>query len=246
VKDYFTEPDIRYNWIDGLKHGIKCTDGSPVFWHNRIQGSTGNGIQCSGEAAPSVRYNTIENFQGTAVTAADYVLLNLGAYPDSGSNRIYTSQSFSYYVANLSENPISAEYNWWGTSSPSSNKFYGSVDYSPCDASDPGTSYALPFLPVASPAPGQPYVMQSYPNPFNPRATIEYGVSELGAHVRVAVYDISGRILKLLVDESEPGGRYGVTWDGRDERGNPVASGVYFYEVTIGDFRQAKKLVVLK
>lgn len=245
VKDY-TDPDIRYNWIDGLKYGIKCTDGSPALLHNRIQGSTGNGIQCSGDAAPTVRYTTIENFQATAVSAGDYASPDLGAYPDSGSNRIYTSQSFSYYVANLTEAGIWALYNWWGTSSPSSNKFYGDVDYLPCDASDPGTSYALPLLPVAAPIPGSPYALQSYPNPFNPQTAIEYGVSRSGAHVRIVVYDISGRVLRVLVDKPQPAGRFSVIWDGKNERGERIASGVYFYEVTIGDFRQAKKLVVLK
>jgi flagellar hook assembly protein FlgD len=50
----------------------------------------------------------------------------------------------------------------------------------------------------------------------------------------------------VLVDKPEPAGRYSVSWDGKNERGDRIASGVYFYEVTIGDFRVAKKLVVLK
>jgi len=245
IKDR-TDPYITYNWIDGPKHGIKCTDGYPAIWHIRIKSGSGNGIQCNGEAGPEVRYTTIEDFQGTAVFAGDYTMLNLGAYPDSGSNRIYTGQSFSYYVANLTEDPVPAEYNWWGTSSPSSNKFYGDVDYLPCDASDPGTSYLLPLEPVASRVPESPYASQSYPNPFNPRTTIEYGVSEPGTRVRIVIYDIVGRAVKLLVDKPHPSGRFSVSWDGRNENGAAVASGVYFYEVTIGGFREAKKLVVLK
>jgi hypothetical protein len=239
-------PVIEYNQINGPMCGIRCTGNSgPQIAHNWIKNTTGNGIQCSGDGGPSVRYTTIENFQGTAVSAADYALLNLGAYPDSGSNRIYTSQSFSYYVANLAEDPMLAEYNWWGTSNPSSGKFYGDVDYLPCDTLDPGTSYSLPLLPIVSPMPWEPYAMQSYPNPFNPRTTIEYGVSN-PANVRVAVYDISGRVVRMLVDDLRPQGRFTVVWDGRDERGGIVASGVYFYEVVIGEFREAKKLVVLR
>ena len=195
---------------------------------------------------PSVRYTTIENFHGYGVMATDYALPFLSDSPDSGSNRIYTNQSSFCYVMNLTEYQIPAEFNWWGTSSPSAKRFFGDVDYSPCDASDPGTSYALPLVPITSSVPGAPYVMQSYPNPLNPRATIEYGVGEPGTHVRIVIYDISGRVLQVLVDEPQPTGRHSITWDGRDGRGNPVASGVYFYEVTIGDFRQAKKLVVLK
>jgi hypothetical protein len=238
---------IEYNRIDGPKYGIKCGGTSgPQIAHNWIKNTTGNGIQCAGDALPTVRYTTIENFQGTGVTAIDYSIPDLGAYPDSGSNRVYTSQSFSYYVANLTQDQISALYNWWGTKNPDSKKFYGDVDYLPCDTLDPGISYALQLLPMVSLAPGAPYATQSYPNPFNPRTTIEYGVSEPGAHVRVAVYDISGRVVRMLVDEPKLAGHFAAVWDGRNERGEVVASGVYFYEVVIGDFRQAKKLVVLR
>jgi len=80
---------------------------------------------------------------------------------------------------------------------PSSNKFYGDVDYLPCDASDPGTSYSLPLEPIAPTTPASPYVSQSYPNPFNPRTTIDYGVSEPGTRVRIVVYDIGGRAVTL-------------------------------------------------
>ena len=240
-------PDVEYNLIDGVKHGIRSSAASSFdIAHNRVKNTTGNGIQCAGDAVPIVRYTTIENFQGVGITAADYAIPDLGASADSGSNRVYTSQSFNYYVANLGQDPVTALYNWWGTKTPSSQKFYGDVDYLPCDTLDPGTSYMLPLLPVASPAPGAPYALQSYPNPFNPRTTIEYGVSEPGVHVRVAVYDISGRVLRLLVDKPQPAGRFSVTWDGRNDRGDALASGVYFYEVAVGDFRQARKLVVLK
>ena len=240
-------PAIEYNEIDGPAVGIRCSGTSrPQIAHNWIKNTTGNGIQCAGDALPTIRYTTIENFQGTGVTAIDYSIPDLGAYPDSGSNRVYTSQSFSYYVANLTEDGISALYNWWGTKNPDSRKFYGDVDYLPCDTLDPGTSYALPILPVVSVAPGASYAMQSYPNPFNPRATIEYGVSEPGVHVKVAVYDISGRVVRMLVDEPKLAGHFAAVWDGRNEGGEVVASGVYFYEVVIGDFRQAKKLVVLR
>jgi flagellar hook assembly protein FlgD len=64
--------------------------------------------------------------------------------------------------------------------------------------------------------------------------------------VKIFVYDIFGRVVKVLVDRPQPAGRFSITWDGRNERGEAVASGVYFYEVAIGEFRQAKKLVVLK
>jgi hypothetical protein len=209
--------------------------------------TTSNGIQTADDAAPTIRYTTIEGFQGTGVTAIDYSNPDLEAAScGSGGNRIFTSKSFNYYVANVTEYSIMAENNWWGTSSPSSKKFYGNVDYSPVCSSDPGMSYGQPLIPEILPAPERSYVAQNYPNPFNPHTTIEYGVSKNGSPVRIVVYDIAGRVLKVLVDEPKPAGYFRAVWDGKNEQGEMIASGVYFYEVVIGDVRQAKKLVILR
>jgi len=71
-------------------------------------------------------------------------------------------------------------------------------------------------------------------------------VSDSGGDVKVLVYDVSGRVVRVLVDEHRPAGYWRVVWDGRDARGDVAASGVYFYQVTIGDFRQTKKLILLR
>jgi len=239
------DPEVQYNWIQGVKYGIKMSAASSAdISHNWIKGTTGNGIQCAGDAVPVLRYNTVDSLQGTAVTALDYAIPDLGASPDSGSNRIY--QASSYYVANLTEYTVAAELNWWGSSSPSFRKFYGHVDYSPLCTSDPGTSYALPLALLPAAGPVVPYVTQNYPNPFNPRTTIEYGVSEPGTRVKVVVYDISGRVVRVLVDETRAAGQHIVVWDGRNERGGVVVSGVYVCDVSVGSLRQQKKLVVLR
>jgi len=87
---------------------------------------------------------------------------------------------------------------------------------------------------------------QNYPNPCNPRTTIEYSIRERG-HVSLRIYDVSGRLVSTLVDEAQnPSGMRSVTWDGRNHLGNPVSSGVYFYRLITKDFSQTKKMVVLK
>jgi flagellar hook assembly protein FlgD len=88
--------------------------------------------------------------------------------------------------------------------------------------------------------------LQNYPNPFNPQTTIEYGVSEPWTHVRIVVYDISGRVVKVLLDEERPAGKHAVLWDGRNDRGEAAASGVYVCDVCVGSLREQKKLVVLR
>jgi serine protease AprX len=86
---------------------------------------------------------------------------------------------------------------------------------------------------------------QAFPNPFNPSTTIQFTVAE-PTHVALAVYDVAGRTVKTLVDESKTADVYHVTWDGTDERGHRVASGVYFYRMNAGDFTQTRKMVLLK
>jgi hypothetical protein len=77
---------------------------------------------------------------------------------------------------------------------------------------------------------GAPRLWQSRPNPSNPVTTIPYWVPA-ETHVRLAVYDMSGRTVALLVDRVESAGRHEVRWSGQDGRGRPVASGVYLYRL---------------
>jgi hypothetical protein len=83
------------------------------------------------------------------------------------------------------------------------------------------------------------------PNPFNPTTTIAYDLPRDG-RVRLTVYDVRGRPVRELVNASAPAGRHQIAWDGRNQQGQAVASGVYFYRLAAGDFVQTKKMVLLK
>jgi flagellar hook assembly protein FlgD len=84
------------------------------------------------------------------------------------------------------------------------------------------------------------------PNPFNPSTTIRYDVPKPGGAVTIRVYDVAGRLVHELVNEFRPAGFHEVRWDGIGNRGEPIASGVYFVQMKSGTFAQAKKLVLLK
>jgi len=90
-------------------------------------------------------------------------------------------------------------------------------------------------------------LMQNRPNPFNPQTEIAYRLGSPEA-VRTAlkIYDATGRLVRILVDAEQPAGEYRAAWDGTDERGHRVASGVFFYVLTSGEERQTRKMVVLK
>jgi flagellar hook assembly protein FlgD len=75
---------------------------------------------------------------------------------------------------------------------------------------------------------------------------VSYDVPSGGSHVSIGIYDAAGRLVRTLVDESRPAGNFTIEWNGRDQRGRAVASGIYFYRMTAGSFNDTKKMVLLK
>jgi hypothetical protein len=86
---------------------------------------------------------------------------------------------------------------------------------------------------------------QNAPNPFNPSTVIRFDLAEPG-RVDLRIYDISGRIVRTLINRDMSAASHHTVWDGRNDRGTPVASGVYFYRLVTRDFRATKKMLVLK
>jgi len=86
---------------------------------------------------------------------------------------------------------------------------------------------------------------QNYPNPFNPFTIITYEIPNTG-HVSLKVYDGSGKLVRTLVDDEQPAGSYQVEWNGRQDNQRPLASGIYYYQLTSGEFSQMRRMVLLK
>jgi hypothetical protein len=89
---------------------------------------------------------------------------------------------------------------------------------------------------------------QNYPNPFNPETTIEFAVGSGSANkqVRLVIYNLIGEKIATIIDEPLAAGKYTYKWRGTNQDGESVASGVYFYRLTVGDQSQTKKMVLLK
>jgi len=86
---------------------------------------------------------------------------------------------------------------------------------------------------------------QNCPNPFNPQTRIDYALP-VDCDVRIGIYNLLGQRVRVLVDEHQGVGHKRVYWDGKDERGVEVASGIYFYKIHAGEFVQTKKMLLLK
>lgn len=94
--------------------------------------------------------------------------------------------------------------------------------------------------------PGYFTLEPNYPNPFNPETTIEFRIHKTG-HVTLTIYNILGQRVKVLVDRVMEAGDYGQEiWDGRDFRGNMVASGVYFYRIQQQKYSLTKRMVLMR
>jgi hypothetical protein len=86
---------------------------------------------------------------------------------------------------------------------------------------------------------------QNYPNPFNPQTTIAFSLKNRG-QVTLKVYNVNGELVRTLANESRSAGAHQLTWDGRNDAGETVSSGVYFYKLVTSNFSQTKKMVLLK
>ena len=239
---------LSHNEFANMYVGIKGYGTSQLeIADNLLTSNASQGVVAEGSCEMTLRRNRISDYGYYGVALKNSAYVNLGAEPDSGLNSIpKTAPVSSYCVLNKRTVTVMAEDNWWGTDAPLGSFFYGPVDWVPFLTEDPGLQFAVRMPGQVLTVPARAYNVQNYPNPMNPMTTIEYGVPEGGMLVTVKVYDVSGRLVRTLVEGSVPAGVHTVSWDGRSENGKYVASGVYLYEAVIGEYRVSKKMVVLK
>ncbi|HXF49386.1 MAG TPA: FlgD immunoglobulin-like domain containing protein [Verrucomicrobiae bacterium] len=224
-----------------------------------------------GDTATVVVYNsTFTHFSKAAVSSRS-AKTRLGGIvpvpnpPDCGRNNFLMTTATSGAKAVIkSSSPtgtIKAEGNWWTqdppSSPPPSSWFSGSVDRTPyltgyatpdsCNAggqqfSGPppeGRVVAISSLPVSF------ELGQNYPNPFNPTTTIQYALPE-PAQVELKIFNMLGQAVRTLVNEEKGAGYYQVVWDGKDQTGQAVSSGIYLYQIKAADFVETKKMQLVK
>ncbi len=119
------------------------------------------------------------------------------------------------------------------------------------DADDPDKEETIESLDLS----------QNHPNPFNPVTSIQYSVSSRQTqpadsrrrtadgsfpHITLRIYNILGQKVKTLVDEPKAPRSYEVTWDGKDEKGNEVSSGIYFYTLSTENYQKTRKMILMK
>jgi hypothetical protein len=134
--------------------------------------------------------------------------------------------------------PTPADTTWYVINAVDADGYAGGYSVEIISAPDPASSVfdprALAFA-----------LDQNVPNPFNPTTTIRFSLAtpEL---VTLNIYDVAGRRIRTLVDTPQAAGTHTVTWNGTNDRGAAVSSGIYFYRLTAGGFAETRKMVLLK
>ncbi|NMB80737.1 MAG: T9SS type A sorting domain-containing protein [Ignavibacteria bacterium] len=93
--------------------------------------------------------------------------------------------------------------------------------------------------------PQQYRLLNNYPNPFNPSTTITFEIPK-SEFVSLQIFNINGELIKTILQESLNAGRYEKRWNGEDDFGNQVVSGVYFYRIKAGHFEKSSRMILLK
>ena len=215
-------PLFRRNVFRDNYYGLTCSDTAvPVLSGNTFYGNAFANINTSGDPGPVVG--------GSLATANDFL-----------------DNSF-FSVFNTGAATVSARFNYWGDACADSAWFYGPVSFVPwTDSLHVQTYYECPGTGVEDGLPVRYALRGNSPNPFNPSTRIVYDVPAPGGPVRLSVYNISGALVRELIAEETTPGRHVATWDGTDEAGRAVSSGVYFCRLEAGDFSGQRKMVLLK
>lgn len=194
-------------------------------------------------AAPSNPSISVDENDYTSLTWIDRRVGTRQAYYQLYSNgpvAIGANQAVSSTVPEFMTQPATSAYRgrvWfvWADPRQSGLQVYGNNQvYLPTDVKD-----------HPSPLPASYSLAQNFPNPFNPTTEIAF---ELPHRSRIAltVYDLLGREVKQLSGGMREAGQYRVVWDGTNERGRAVASGIYFYRLEASGFTQTRKMILLK
>lgn len=250
--------------------GLACiqVDGGNPYIEKCYMASEGDGILIGmlfeNSAKGKIRRATIWDYDSCAVEIVGSTTNpDFGTSDSAGNNQF--ERTDNYYFVSTSSYTINAELNYWGIENSDSigAKIYGDVDFSPfynqcgvpvpyypdiCSDLPPDDPTISPCKIVATSEEKMPKtfaVSQNYPNPFNPQTVIKYDLPKPG-HVNITIYNILGREVRALVDEEQEAGYKSVGWDGKDDLGKDVASGIYFYRIKAGDFSMTKKMVLLR
>jgi hypothetical protein len=171
---------------------------------------------------PEIGANYVYAFEDGPINGDAYLYHGVAA--TTVDTPVYRTMYFSFDFSQLTNAAHQQEWmddlmSWWNI-----------VPISTSDAFAPSLSSGLDSI---------------YPNPFNPSTSVRYNIAR-AEKVSLNIYNLRGQKVKTLINESKTAGAHTVSWDGTDEAGNPVASGVYYLRLQTDTARETRKLTMIK
>ena len=226
--------DIEF---DDSDYGLITDSSGNVNVTGLVMGGGIIGLDFQGTGVDTVRDCVITSFTSSGIKIASGATVNLGTSSDPGNNSVH-SASASYYVYSKLGPTVSAEKNWWGTSSPSSSYFTANIDYDPWLVTAP--SYGMSIRAV------QRQLLVAKESPFFGSTSFSVYLED-ETDVSVSVFDVSGRkVRSLMVAEKLPQGETYVAWYGRSDRGVMLPAGVYFVRAVSADARLSQVVKIIR
>lgn len=258
--------EIDNNIIENCGYGILCyqSNANPLIKNNTILNNTihpdtlnwGFAIACNGSNTPVISGNIIQgNYYGIAIiNGAQPNVGNLSNTDttDDGNNQFLGNGIGDdlYELYNNNSLPISAENNWWNTNDPDSiearivhqvdNAAYGLVDFDPFIQNNPSRLENAENL-----IPQQVEIYDAYPNPFNPVTQISFKLGRAD-EVKINIFNLLGEHVATIADIRLNKDFHSFTWNGTNEKGQHVSSGIYFFTIETGSQIFSNKIILLR
>ena len=261
----FNNLSSSYKTFISILGGAHCYFGEPNFFCDFGEATASSGISISREDQQNITFDFVNLW-------LDYTLKEsceqYNAFQDSVLNssriaydQIHQENPTSTIIETngvLSSSVIGLQYQWYMDNSPIAGE--NNVTFTPIGSGDylvevffvdgcPTTSesYTFEFLTTfkSKLIPDQFFLHQNYPNPFNPTTRIQYDIP-ISKFVNIDIYNLKGDKVKALLRRKVDVGYNSVIWDATNDLGQPVSAGMYIYTIQAGEFRQTRKMVLLK
>jgi hypothetical protein len=235
-KDYSTVSGYDCAWIDDIVFPLSGDSSVPIFY------------------VPVTELSFTDIALNVPVSQ-DLVVRNLGAAALNGNITVPALVDLMFNGTPVSDNytySIPAGENGTftiGLMFTETTAYSGNIGITSNDVSNPSQTVTLNITTVSNEDDNNiPVITKlegNYPNPFNPSTTIRFGVKEPG-QININIYNLKGQLVKTLVNESLKAGYHSINWNGTDESGKVVSSGVYLYRMQATGINQTKKMMLMK
>jgi hypothetical protein len=244
------------NYSHNTKSGLRLSDGvSAIIRNNKIENCTAYGIRTQSASAILARIenNTImSNVEGVYLMDNNVqmdlggglldihgygLFLGPGITPASSTGGNILTENSPFDLNNNSSRTVMAENNIWDhltVVEVLANDVNGAADVEPL------AGVTAIKKTISDEVPKEYYLFQNYPNPFNASTTLRYWLPQ-ESHLILEIFDIHGQRLRILIDKKQPRGFGEVCWDGKDETGSLLTSGIYCIKLTSRPENSANK-----